>query len=224
MKMTSSVSHWFMFFSLAQLGSLALLDSLVLLSSCSLVCRAHAGTEASVPHDSLVNWTDPISRTVIRHFQSQQQYHVGDLIVRSQVAEIQDYMRKTRGISASTNSRLRKRVVADQDPLARAFYSADNDRLLREAAIQLGGYGPLDQLCQLKSGRQILATAIRQANLEMLVKYAHENGVSSGAAQASSANVEEKRNRERSKIYTVEDLLKAMHPHRKGLADPVRSH
>ncbi|MEO2045969.1 MAG: hypothetical protein ABGX16_05285 [Pirellulales bacterium] len=212
MRMTSSVSHWFIFLSLAHLGS------------CSLVCRAHAGTEDSVPHDSLVNWTDPISRTVIRHFQSQEQYHVGDLIVRSQVAEIQDYMRKTRGISASTNSMFRKRVVADQDPLARTFNSAGNDRLIREAAILLGGYGPLDQLCKLKFGRQILATTIHQSNLEMLVEYVHGHGVSSGAAQASSANAEEKPNRERSKIYTVEDLPKAMHQNRQGPADPVWSH
>jgi hypothetical protein len=220
MKITSSVSHWFIFFSLAQFFSPAQFFSLAQFGSCSLVCRAHAGA----PYSPLENWTDPFSRTVIRHFQSQEQYHVGDLIVRSQVAEIQDYMRKTRGISPSTNSRLCKRVVADQDPLARAFNSADNDRLLREAAIQLGGYGPLDQLCQLKSGRQILATAMRQSNLEMLLEYVHENGLSPETAQTSSANAEEKQDHERNKIYTVEDLLKAMHPNRKGSADSARSH
>ena len=208
MRMTFTVSHWFMFYSQA------------LFYSCSVMCGVHVGA----PYNHLANWTDSISRTVIRHFQSQDQYHVGDLIVRSQVAEIQDYMRKTRGISPITNSRLCKRVIADQDPLARAFNSAGNDQLLREAASQLGGYGPLDQLCQLKSGRQILATTIRQSNLEILLEYIREKGLSPEIVQTSSANAEEKQDRGRSKIYTVEDLLKAIHLNRKASDYSARSH
>lgn len=197
--------------------------SLAMFGFHSVVSWAQVEDGVSIPpRNSLADRTDSISRSVVRYFQSQQHHLSGDLIVRSQVAEIQAYLRKTRGASPATNPKLRKRVLADQNYLARIFYGSQGGRLLREAAIQLGGYGPLDQLCQLQSGRQVLTAAIRQQNLKMLVEYTQKHEPSPESTRASSVDVEKKQQtRKLGNIYTVEDLLKALHPDRKA---PVRSH
>jgi hypothetical protein len=176
---------------------------------------AWAQSEAgnSVLRDSLADWTDPLSRTVVRYFEGQSQFIPGDLIVRSQVDELQDYLRKTRRASPATNPQLRKHVLVDHACLAKAFYGLGGDWLLREAARKLGGYGPLDQLCQSKAGREILTTAIRLSDLEMLLDYLRKHELPPEPVRVSPVETDKKQvARKLSKIYTVEDLLKVLHP------------
>ena len=172
-------------------------------------------TEEVAPgfHDSLADWTDPLSKTVIRFFESQSQYLPGDLIVRSQVAELQAYLRKTEGACPATNPQLRRRVLVDHACLARVFYGLGGDRLLREAARKLGSYGPLDRLCQSKAGRAILTTAVRQSNLEMLMDYLQKHELPPEPVRAIplDQDIDQKQlARKLHKIYTLEELLKSL--------------
>jgi len=176
------------------------------------VAWAQSGAVDPTLRSSLADWTDPLSRTVVRYFEGQSQFLPGDLIVRSQVAELQDYLRKTRGASAATNPLLRKQVLVDHACLARAFYGLGGDWLLREAARKLGGYGTLDRLCKTKAGREILTAAVRQSDLEMLLGYLRKHDLPPESVRVSLADTEKKRVAPKlSKIYTVEDLLKVLH-------------
>ena len=183
-----------------------------LLLFCSAFPDVAWAVETHVPHHSLADWTDPLSKTVIRYFEGQPQFLPGDLIVRSQVADLQDYLRKTQKASPATMSPLCRRVLPDRACLARVFYSLGSDQLLREAARNLGGYGPLDRLCQSKAGRERLTTAIRQADIEMLLGYARKHELSPEPVRVSKSKAGDSPvARKLSKIYTVEDLLKALH-------------
>ena len=69
--------------------------------------------------------------TVFRFFEGDRRYQRGDLIVQSQVAELQDYLRKTRGPIRATHPKLRKQVLSDNACLARAFYRLGGRELLQ---------------------------------------------------------------------------------------------
>jgi len=175
----------------------------------------HGDVEISEVHESLADWNDPLSKTVIRFFESQANYLPGDLIVRSQVADLQAYLRKTHGASSATNPQLRRRVLVDRACLARVYYGLGGDRLLREAAGKMGGYGPLDRLCQSKAGRALLTTAVNQSNLNALLDYFRKQELLPPPVRVSHGDrgEHEKKQlvRKLSKIYTVEELLKAIH-------------
>jgi|GEM_PF-3806630 len=203
MKMTPALALWLV------LLSLTIFDRQPNLvwaeSGAELAAKTHERNE------SFAAWRDPLSRTIVRFFESQSHYYPGDLIVRSQVAELQDYLRKTRGAGPWTNFQLRRRVLVDHACLARIFYGLGGDRLLREAAQKLGGYGPLDRLCQSKSGREILVAAVRQSNFEMLRDYLQKHGLPPEPVRISPADSNKKHPvRKLAKIYTVEGLLKWM--------------
>ncbi len=200
---------------IVQFSLVWLLPLILLMGPWQLVVElAHSESITTGSHDSLTEWTDPLSKTVVRYFKGQSNYLDGDLIVRSQVAELQAYLRKTQGACAATNPLLRRRVLVDHSCLARAFYSLGGDRLLREAAGILGGYGPLDRLCQTKAGRAILTTAVRQANLEMLLGYLHKHELPPKLIRISQRDTDNQQKhlvQKLSRIYTVEELLKALH-------------
>ncbi len=175
---------------------------------------AWAQTEVGthVPHGSFAAWTDPLSRTVIRFFEGQSQFSPGDLIVRSQVTDLQVYLRKTHRASPATMSPLCRRVLPDRACLARVFYGLGGDQLLREAARNLGGYAPLDRLCRSKAGREILTPAARQDDIEMLLDSVRKHERPPNPVRGSPGETDKRPTIQRlSRIYTVEDLLKAMH-------------
>ena len=71
-----------------------------------------------------------LAATVYRYFESSKSYHKGDLITRSQLAEMQSYLRKTNGHSPATHPRLLNRALADEARLVRYFYLEKNSEIL----------------------------------------------------------------------------------------------
>ncbi len=161
-----------------------------------------------------------LRETVLRFFEGDSGYQPGDLIVQSQVAELQDYLRRTRGPIHATHSRIRKRVLADNACLARAFYRLGGRKLLGQTAIQLGGYAPLDRLCQTKAGRRKLSKAILAGDMASLVAYAQaieKTLAESPDAKAKQATFVTHR---APKIYSVEDFVLAITATPKSTSKP----
>ena len=150
-------------------------------------------------------------QTVLRFFAGMTSYEEGDLIVQSQVEELQDYLRKTRGRSRATQPVLLKRVLADHSPLARLFYTPEGGPVLRSAAEKLGTYAGLDRLSRTSTGRRQLNEAIHDGNADRLVKILAEGNQST---HRTADDHPEHVPRLKRRIYTVKQFLLAVQPQR----------
>ena len=152
---------------------------------------------------------DGLEETVRRFFAEISSYHQGDLIVQSQVEDLQDYLRKTHRRSRATQPVLLKRVLPDRSQLARFFYTAQGGSVLRSAAEKLGTYAGLDHLSRTSTGRHQISEAIHSGRADQLVEILTEkNPPADRTAGGHSKNVPLPKRR----IYTVQQFLLAAQP------------
>ena len=170
------------------------------------------GLQPDEPHGAD---SDILRETVKRYFQRDSDYRLDDLIVRSQVEELQVYFRRTRGQTRLSNPRLRKNVLSDNNLLARTFFSSEGHIFLRKVAKSLGGYERLDRLCMTAMGRKTLTEMVASGDDRALVKYilaqegwrAHQDDLVL-EGRTSVRGPHSARNRQ--KIYSVDDLLQVL--------------
>ncbi|NOY43598.1 MAG: hypothetical protein GXP26_17395 [Planctomycetes bacterium] len=153
--------------------------------------------------------TKILKETVRRYFASIGGYHEGDLITRSQVEDLQLYLRRTRGHSAATHARILRRILPDDSRLVRLFYQKNGAELLRQAAVKNGGYEVFDRLSRSTAKYSQLVEATDRGSIEKLNRLTDEE------SQQQLAAREEKSGKNKgyvrlSRIYTIEEYLAAI--------------
>jgi hypothetical protein len=149
-----------------------------------------------------------VARTIERHFAGFSGYREGDLICRSQVEELQRYLRRTRGHIPATHRRLLNQVLADNAFLCRLFFSERGEAVLAAAAKKLSGYADLDSISRLETGRDKIKEAIRSGQPDVLIEYVEQEMARRSSGQSRQPNVPEA-STGYARIYTVEQLIKA---------------
>ena len=134
------------------------------------------------------------------YFSSGSSFQTGDLITRSQIAEFQAYLRKTRTRSPLVNPILIKLAVADDAPLPQMFFSEEGTELFRAAAKELGGYASLERTLLNDQGRLAVIAAIEAQSVDA-VQQAVEQFAPKKDAKSNTRHLYKDR------IYTVADLL-----------------
>ena len=132
--------------------------------------------------------------TVLRYFSSNQSYRVEDLLVQSQVSELQNYLRSTKGHSPSTHPKLLKRVLPDHSHLAKLFYQKRFKQKLRDLSKELDGYESLHRMCHTAAGSK---------QLENLL----ENGETARIILIAKDLIKKPKRKRAPRIYTVGDFL-----------------
>ena len=161
---------------------------------------------------------EQLRATVIRFLDASSHYHTGDLIVQSQMAELLDFLRKTRGHCLAAHAKWRRRALPDRAKLSIAFYREDGRETMLEAANALGGYAALDWLCQSKAGWKIMLESIHQGDAQRLIDSANalakasdnESDSLTEADEDIDADADRTTRTKFEKIYTVEDYLHAI--------------
>jgi len=166
-------------------------------------------SSAEIPADVASARQKQFEATVLRFFAGITSYQEGDLIVRSDVAELQDYLRKTHHHSAATHPALLKRVLPDHSQLARLFYTSQGGQVLRIAAKKLGGYADLDRFTRTAIGRGQLREAISSSNADILVEMLAKKSIEQQIEQATDVHSKNAPPRNQ-RIYTVKQFLRAV--------------
>jgi len=159
-----------------------------------------------------------LEMTIRRFFSSQSDYEAGDLITRSQVMELQGYLRKTRRRGAASHPLILQRVLPDDCRFTKLFYSKNARDVLRAAAQKLGGYEDLKALTKSTDKYTQLVQTVNVGSVDAVVKLAES--ASKGRTTATK-NGADKQRRSKRIIYTVEEFLNAVNvvPAAKILAD-----
>ncbi len=171
--------------------------------------------KASVPNSAV------LYATVKRFFEGRGSFSLDDLVVRSEVEELQAYFRRTRGHTRLSNPRLRKNVIPDNNLLARTFSSSEGQVFLRKVAQSLGGYERLNHLCISPMGRKILTEMVVSSDDHALVQYIldHEDRNARRLAQDQGHDqvhndkidiIGDQLINNRYTIYSIDDLLQAL--------------
>ncbi len=176
--------------------------TLVLLLSSSTASRAKKASETLS--------RARLAETAELFFGADPAYRSGDLLVRSQVASFQDYLRKTQGASSATRSQLLRKIEPDNSRLASVFFSKGGRSTLRVAAQELGGYGPLVRYCRTKRGLRSLQKSVKRKQVSQLVEQ-----ISAQEAKEAQKALSKKTNTRTAffrstRIYTEKQLLDAM--------------
>lgn len=150
--------------------------------------------------------------TVYRFFQTENSFKEGDLIVRSQVEDLQDYLRRTRGPIPAANPILLKRLVRDNSLLSRYYYRQGGADVLRSAAKSLHGYRQLEACCASKLGKEHLQRAIKKSDPMEIVQFVTKQDAEKSTETPSDTVVAEPNAPSYLdlRIYTVEDFLDAI--------------
>ena len=146
-----------------------------------------------------------LKSTIDRYLLASPNYRDGDLLTRSRMEELQDYLRRTKGNSLVTHSRWRQKMLPDRAPLAKLFFSGGS-KVLRAASDQLGSYAELDLLSRSKSGRKRLEDAIRANEPKELARFLLANREKS-VAGATNESEKHPSVPATARIYTIADLL-----------------
>jgi hypothetical protein len=149
-----------------------------------------------------------VAQTIERYFAGILDYRTGDLICRSQVEELQRYLRKTRGNIPAAHRRLLHRVLADEAPLIRLFYGEHGEKVLGTAAGQLAGYAELDSISRLASGRILIKEAIQSDQPDVLEAYAKRETAAKPSHQSQQARPQGASTGS-TRIHTVEQFIEA---------------
>lgn len=150
-----------------------------------------------------------LEKTIVRFFQSMGGYEDGDLISRSQVQDLQVFLRRTNRRGLVTHPRMLTPVLPDNSRLIRLFYAKNGAQVLREAAKKLGSYRELEELSRSSSGYDLLVKAVNRNNnadevLEMAFKRREEK-------QKGDRKVPLKL-----RVYTIEEFLERLAASAKG--------
>ncbi|QDS99521.1 hypothetical protein [Adhaeretor mobilis] len=135
-----------------------------------------------------------LTETVYRFMAANADIQPDDLIVQSDVRDLQDFLRVTHHHMAFSSPLLVNRILADRSPLSRLYYRDGGDAL-RSVAEALGSYAPLDRLASRGSGRKALQVAIDSGSVVELLRTIES--LESRPPPASS----------QTKIYTTRELV-----------------
>jgi hypothetical protein len=175
----------------------------------TVICLAGAFSAAAWPVCAAQPTADEnqqVAETIERHFAGIVDYRKGHLICRSQVEELQQYLRRTRGNIPAAHGRLLIRILADNAPLTRIFHSEHGEKVLTAAAGQLGGYEKLASLARLAAGRTLIREAIRADQPDVLVDHVNRETAAIQSQQSKQAKPQGI-NPGMVRIYTVEQLI-----------------
>ena len=120
---------------------------------------------------STVEQNQQLARTIHRYFAGDSSYREGNLICRSQVEELQRYLRRTHGNIPAIHRRLLNRVLADEAPLTKLFYTKHGEAVLCAAANKLAGYAKLEAAARMAAGRKQIKAAIESNQSDALVEF-----------------------------------------------------
>jgi len=142
--------------------------------------------------------------TIRRYFEGQSGYHAGDLITRSQVAELQVYLRRTRNRGPASHPLLLQRMLPDSCRIAKLFYTKNGGNVLRNAAEKLGGYAVIEALTRSTDSYSQLVKAATSGSVDAVVQLAESAGLEKTNETTFTAG---KKKRRRKIIYTVDEFL-----------------
>ena len=147
-----------------------------------------------------------LEATIKRHFAATTGYQEGDLITRSQIEEVQTYLRKSLGHSVATHPRLLIRFLADEARLARIFYWKDGAEMLRTTVANGHSYEILDKLTFKKKSYDQFTRVVELQNLDELKQMIDEELKHQAALEVERQD-RPKRRYKPPRIYTVEGYL-----------------
>jgi len=145
-----------------------------------------------------------LKMTIQRFFAGESGYQNGDLITRSQVEELQKYLRRTRRRGPALHPTLLGRILPDNRRLVNLFYARSSGEVLRVAAEKLGGYAALEALTRSTASYTQLVEAVDSESVDSVVKLAES------AQKADTAKAEGKKKRRKKAIYTADDFFSAV--------------
>jgi len=176
------------------------MSALVLLGALSLKpCLAESASE-------MASKSSDLEMTIRRYFTGQSGYQAGNLITRSQVEELQKYLRRTRRRGPACHPRMLRRILPDGCRLAKLFYSRNGDQVLRVAAQRLGGYAVLEALTRSPASYTQLVEAVDSGSVDSVVQLAES---ASPAQSPETAKAEGKKKRRNKVIYTLDEFFSA---------------
>jgi len=172
-------------------NKMILASALTLLGSLSLSpCLAESAPEPT-----------ELEMTIQRYFTGQSGYQVGDLITRSQVEELQRYLRRTRRRGPASHPLILRRLLPDNCRLVKLFYARNGAQVLRAAAQKLGGYATLEALTRSTASYTQLVEAVNSRSVDSVVKLAQI---------PETAKPEGKKKGRKGVLYTVDEFLSAV--------------
>lgn len=139
---------------------------------------------------------------VHRYFHADPNYHDGDLLTRSQLAEMQLYLRRVRGNTLASHRKWRDLMLPDNAPLI-SIYRGDDQGTLREAAIKAGSYAELDRLARTLAGREKIQAALKQKSADQLLALIEEARAGQHAEESSASTADRRPRR----IYSADDFI-----------------
>jgi len=169
------------------------------------VCFVSGSASAEAPSSDK---NSQLAGTIRRYFSSFADYQEGNLICKSQVDELQRFLRRTRGNIPASHKRLLHRVLADEAPLSRLFYSQQGEQVLKAAATKLSGYAKLELSARSALGRRLIMEAIESKQIETLVEYAKREFDDKPSVQGKQLS-HPASNVASSRIYTVDQFIRA---------------
>lgn len=149
-----------------------------------------------------------LAATTRQFFGALEGFTPGDLLVASQVEDLQAYLRRTFGPCRLTSPRVVRSAVPDRAPLSRLFHGPNGKSVLREASRQLAGYAQIDALCRSLGGRGIIVRAIAEGDPNAIVQGANRLADAAEAKRGGrSPDTVEPVARPRRIVYTVDEML-----------------
>jgi len=175
-------------------SKIGVVSALVLLGALGVKpCLAESASENSPALSEL-------EMTILRYFTGQSGYQAGNLMTRSQVEELQQYLRRTRRRGPACHPRLLRRMLPDNCRLAKLFYSKNGDQVLRDAAQRLGGYAVLEALTRSTDSYTRLVEAVGSGSVDSVMELARSY---------VTAQAESKKKRRNRVIYTLDEFFSA---------------
>ncbi|MCA9232601.1 MAG: hypothetical protein KDA57_18270 [Planctomycetales bacterium] len=148
------------------------------------------------------NRPSALEMTIRRHFSAISGYQKGDLITKSQVEELQTYLRKTNRHCRAAHPMLLNWILPDDCRLSRLFYSQSGAEVLRTAAGELGSYAELEALTRSADSYAALVEAVESEDADTIVELALQ-----GREPNDESQGKERPSRRSSRLYTVEEFL-----------------
>jgi len=148
-----------------------------------------------------------LEMTIRRFFEGQGNYQAGDLITRSQVEELQGYLRKTGRRSPASHPVILRRFLPDRNRLCKVFYLKNGGKVLRAASLELGGYAEIEALARKTASYTQLVKAVRSGQADTVVELVKSSVT---GKDDETLKTEEKRKRLNRTIYTVDDFIKVV--------------
>lgn len=174
----------------------------------TLIVLSWIPTRSASAKQSTVEQNQRLAGTIHRYFAGNSGYREGNLICRSQVEELQRYLRKTHGNIPAVHRRLLKRVLADEAPLTRFFYAKNGEVMLSDAAKKLAGYAQLEAAARTAAGRKQIKAAIKSNQSDALVEFVEQNFPPKPRQKPSQEGQQQARTAG-GRIYTLEQFIEA---------------